>query len=187
MTAKDLQNHQLPWHHRAPFICEVIFLASACKEWNMTWDVSGTSYQLHIYFNSLYSFSCISFVRCLMPEQISVSAIWKLASKMWRSNHCEITNPALESLAFLYGLLRISECHENWIWKDKDDIFPFLSRHVRVSRLMCMFKDRFIKFSSLNERPNNSHQVNYFHRRWGNILISYPSEYLFNPKHGNHQ
>jgi len=59
---------------------------------------------------------------------------------------------------------------------------------VCVSRLMFMFKDRFIKFSSLNERLNNSHQVNYFHRRWGNILSSYPSEYLFNPpQHGNHQ
>lgn len=91
-------------------------------------------------------------------------------------------------LLFFRGYCRSANGMRIGFGKDKDDIFPFLSRHVCVSRLMCMFKDRFIKFGSLNERPNNSHQVNYFHRRWGNILSSYPSEYLFNPpKHGNHQ
>lgn len=52
--------------------------ALACKEWVMTWYVHGTSYQLHIQYISIYSLQCISSALCLLPEQISVSAIWKL-------------------------------------------------------------------------------------------------------------
>jgi len=106
--------------------------ALACKEWIMTWCVHDAGYQYSI-------FKCIPYNAFHSPGVLCQSKSVSLPSERLPARRDVLTTVKSlillwNRLLFFRGYCRSANGMRIGFGKDKDDIFPFLSRHVCAYR-----------------------------------------------------